>query len=697
MKAMSLLERGSILCAALPCALASRIDAQQFHYLQGGTVEKVSFLSSNTAFGWTVHEGGKILRTEDSGQSWEPGVVPNDVRGHIRGIHFLTQNDGWACGDGGLLLQSTDGGANWSVLNANNPVLTGGAFPRAAALTDIHMVDDEIGYAVGFDGTFARTENGWATIIQDDSGGPVPPAYSDNSVIDAYDVHFFGDGEHGIIATDYQRFYRTSDYGATWNMVPAFDSASPCPPRILGNIEMWAMAWEDPDDPESAGWATGGVGTNQGYLLRTADGGLTWEQTTCFEGDSSHMASVCGISTTYGVAMLGSSPEAVAVGYASTVHTFQTGTPNWNACNPPGSCEDAVNDPGCGSSVWKQRNTFEFSNPPLKSVARISATEACMVGNMGVIRRFLPGASPGNEFVDEGSLHWLRVGDGDFTSSTAGCVITQGNVVKRTTDGGLTWSDVYVPGTLEGSNFGLALEFEGAKGVAVGGDNLVLYTTNSGASWTATTGLPSHYLDANALDFAPSSDTVYGASALGKVYKSTDAGVNWSNVYTGSSETLYGVSFATASTGYVVGSNATAYKTTSGGSTWTTVSFSGGTPSHLFDVATWGDGSNAIAVGAGGAVYIATGGSFVKQTIDLDPGVGVSTPTVDLRDVEVLIDGSDVHFRVVGNDGVVLFRNAAGTWTSPKSQSSDTLVRASFDALGHGFIIGTQFTICEYD
>lgn len=682
----------SVVAAIGLCAVS---QAQEFQYRQGGTVEGAFFLPSDPDLGWITHDGGKISRSTDRGQSWATKFVPDNVRGHIRGIHFLNEDDGWACGDNGFILATTNGGDTWSVINSS-PVLNANTPARPAVLRDIFMTSSGTGYVVGDDGAYAKTDDNWTTFEQAGTSpcdGPSP--YTSGT--DGYDVHFF-DESTGLVSMDYQRVYRTTDAGCSWQIINVLGSSpTHCPLTISSNIELWSMAWEDPDSDSSPGWVVGGDGTNRGYIFKSLDGGLSWSQTHCYLADLAGLEEDCAINTPYGVAVLGSGAEAVIGGYASSVLAYEPGTPNWNACDTPDDCYEDPDPPSCGSMVWSQyNNVAEFGKPALKRAAHITDDEACLVGVNGVIRRFLPNASPGNQIVDEGTLHFTRIADGDFSTSSTGCVITQGNIVKRTTNSGATWTDVYTPGVITSDNFGKALDFEGTKGVAIGSNGLLLYSTNSGASWSVAS-TPSHYFDFNAVDFAPSSDTIFGVTVLGRVYVSTDAGVNYDDVFTGSSETLNGVAFATTSTGFVVGNNATAYKTTTGGAAWTSVSFSGGTPGHLHDVATWGNGTNAVTVGVGGAVYVASGGAFVKQTIDLDPGAGVSTPTVDLHDVEVIVDGSDVHFRVVGVDGLVLFRDAAGTWTSPKSQSSDNLVRACFDAVDHGFILGTQFTVCEFD
>jgi photosystem II stability/assembly factor-like uncharacterized protein len=108
-------------------------------------------------------------------------------------------------------------------------------------------------------------------------------------------------------------------------------------------------------------------------------------------------------------------------------------------------------------------------------------------------------------------------------------------------------------------------------------------------------------------------------------------------------------------------------------------------------VATWDDGAHALAVGDAGEVYERISTDFQKIT--------TPAPAIALSDVEVLFDDPDLDVIITGTGGFVMMRapGSPPTWTTPKSQTIDPLVRASFQSPTHGFIIGNQFLICEYE
>jgi hypothetical protein len=125
-----------------------------------------------------------------------------------------------------------------------------------------------------------------------------------------------------------------------------------------------------------------------------------------------------------------------------------------------------------------------------------------------------------------------------------------------------------------------------------------------------------------------------------------------------------------------------------GGTSWSTVTVTGGSGETFHDVATWDDGTEAILVAAGGGVYVKSDTAFVKQDL------GSLATTSDLFDVEVLDDGDVV--RIGGDRGMVLFRDG-GTWSRPRSTTSVPLYKLAFQAADHGFAIGRNFLIAEYD
>jgi photosystem II stability/assembly factor-like uncharacterized protein len=113
------------------------------------------------------------------------------------------------------------------------------------------MITGSVGWAVGDDGAIARTADGgvnWSI-----PGGyalpngfePAEDEYDDPR--DGYDIHFF-DSENGMLSSDYAAVHITADGGETWTELSPTASITECPVPISPNIELWGMAFDDPND-----------------------------------------------------------------------------------------------------------------------------------------------------------------------------------------------------------------------------------------------------------------------------------------------------------------------------------------------------------------------------------------------------------------------------------------------------------------
>src|SRR5690606_31771806 len=110
--------------------------------------------------GFAVNETGRILRTQDYGQTWT--TVYSNTAMAIRGVTFISQQVGFAvAGDNsyredakGFILKTTDGGQNWVIARQ----VTG-------ELVDVHFLDGKNGYIAGWRGNIWYTADGgnsWA-------------------------------------------------------------------------------------------------------------------------------------------------------------------------------------------------------------------------------------------------------------------------------------------------------------------------------------------------------------------------------------------------------------------------------------------------------------------------------------------------------------------------------------------------------
>ncbi|MGQ0552798.1 MAG: WD40/YVTN/BNR-like repeat-containing protein [Planctomycetota bacterium] len=720
-----------LVCAVGAVSPWAAAQTPRFRHLQGGQYEGALFVNATDGF---VAGDSRIHFTENGGGAWEEAEIENAetneaIRVPLRGMFAVTGDQIFCVGDGGVVMRSVseeDGRVweDWNGQSGGNRVLDANDVP--AVLYDIFMISETVGWSVGEDGAIAKTVNGglaW-TNVADNVSAQFDPG---EDPWDAYVIHFFEDSgtgfdpyDKGILASEYGRIFLTDDAGATWTEVDVRSDAPTYCPAGGQNLEFWAFAFDDPTDASSPIWVAGGAGENTGYIFRSTGGGgeNTWSQSSCYQFETDELekaAVICGIPTLYVLEMLdaASTPQRkIASGYAGYLMEYEDGTVNFDPC----TCSTTIEN--CTSSEvpkWVQKDTaYDPLDPlsnrtPFFAGARISNTKVCLAGSFGRIGIYDSEGNLGTgSYTDVGSTAPMRINDGAFLDGTTGCIIGQGWLPRYTEDGGATWSAAETSWEpIEGTwGNGIAFASDGLHGVVVGSAGFRARTDNASSPsdpWTnwiqaSATNTP----DLNAVIFVGEStgactepETAYAVGNTGRILKSEDYGVSWVTLSSPTENDLHGVSFATPCVGYVVGVNLTIYKTTDGGVNWREVGTTGGSGETLYDVQTWGDGSEAIAVGQNGAVFVRSTGNFVKVPEEATSGEEFGFEVTEhLYDVEVLNSGTNV--RVGGDKGAVLFRDS-GTWTRKRSDTTHPLSKLAFQSASEGFAIGQMFVVLKYD
>jgi photosystem II stability/assembly factor-like uncharacterized protein len=141
-------------------------------------------------------------------------------------------------------------------------------------------------------------------------------------------------------------------------------------------------------------------------------------------------------------------------------------------------------------------------------------------------------------------------------------------------------------------------------GWVVGEGGVVYGTTNGGLTWSLiNTGTTE---DINNVQLIGEAAFITGTNGL--ICVSYNGGQTWTPFTTNTNQTFYGVSFSNASYGFAVGGNGTLYRYVSG--TW--YPYSSGTSANFYSV--YSIGNYAYAVGSGGSIYRFNGTSWVSQT-----------------------------------------------------------------------------------
>jgi photosystem II stability/assembly factor-like uncharacterized protein len=258
----------------------------------------------------------------------------------------------------------------------------------------------------------------------------------------------------------------------------------------------------------------------------------------------------------------------------------------------------------------------------------------------------------------------------EFVDDQIGWISGQNGLILHTKDGGETWQKQQ-SGT-EVAIFALSF-FDRNHGWGAADRATYLRTTNGGESWEVGYIQPSlegvseeatlamvdpnlydvHFIDAN---------TGWMVGDFGKIYHSTDGGVTWKeqqNSLLGQAgiddalnlPTFFGVSFANATEGVVVGLEGKVGKTTNGGEQWTFTAdeLSLFSPDPLYAPLLLGD-SKGWVVGAAGRVLQLRNGEWKPASLGM--------PIVTwLRAVDFFDDN---HGWIVGGYGTILHTTDGG-------------------------------------
>ncbi|MGE0824894.1 MAG: YCF48-related protein [Candidatus Binatia bacterium] len=196
--------------------------------------------------GWAVGQLGKIFHTTDSGKSWQEQNSKTNLL--LTAVDFTDQNHGWAVGERGSILYTADGGKSWSAQKS------GVTYP----LFDVDFIDQQNGWAVGHWGTILFTTDGgqqWqeqplSTVLKD--RGQIEPAVLQDIIDPTTGEVMAKKGQ--LLSRD--QVSEILDKGIT-------DA------RIREDVILNAVTFFD----ATHGWIAG----EQGRVLRTEDGGQTWE------------------------------------------------------------------------------------------------------------------------------------------------------------------------------------------------------------------------------------------------------------------------------------------------------------------------------------------------------------------------------------------------------------------------------------
>ena len=237
---------------------------------------------------------------------------------------------------------------------------------------------------------------------------------------------------------------------------------------------------------------TGYAAGHSGTILKTVDGGITWEALS--SGTSRSL---------YGIAFKGTGTGYAVGSYGTILKTTN------------------------GGSTWTPQSSG--TTRALYAVSFYTTSKGVAVGSGGTILYTTNGGAPWNH-AKSGTTNNLR--DVDWLSSTKVVAVGYNGTVLKSYSGGQGW----VARSSGTTRHLLGVDFVGqTEGWAVGSGGTIIHSTSYGNSWSAETSGTSATLFA--LDFHNSSDG-HAAGSFGTILSTTNGGNTWVGQESGESNCI---------------------------------------------------------------------------------------------------------------------------------------------------------------
>jgi photosystem II stability/assembly factor-like uncharacterized protein len=545
---------------------------------------------------------------------------PSPFGNAIYGSFFVDANTGTAVGAIGSIMRTTNGGINWVEQTSgtrNN-------------LNSVYFSDANTGTAVGVYSKVLRTTNGGLNWNSQHIDGD-----TSTSLSNAY----FLNANTGFIMGACNRIYKTTDGGNNWVLKTSLlandyivmdirflnantgvavgqgiGGTNTIIRKILRTTD-GGQSWDSvnsayaPRALYSVGFVNANTGVavgNYGYIIRTTDGGLNW--TSVSSGITSAVYAVKFLDSLNVIAVGASGKilHSIDGGLTYTLQSLGTSYPfyslNFSDANTgtiTGSF--AVYRTTNGGANWTSYSSTKITNMLLEKVRYINANTGVIVGDGGAILRtancgtnWVVQTSPTYDynysdvcFINENT--GFAVGSDEYKKKTKS---KDGGIFVKTTNGGANWTLSYPGFWVYGVSF-VDVNTGWVAGVSYSNVGGVYHTTNGGANWT-------QQLD-SAVSYVKFFDLNTGfACGWSGIFHTTNGGVNWEQQ---SNYTAYWMSFINANTGWIAISG-TVYHTTDGGKNWVTQS------TGVYGVSSWDisftDENNGVVVYDGPGAYSRT-------------------------------------------------------------------------------------------
>ena len=266
------------------------------------TLLDVSF-AETPQHGWLVGTSSTLMESQDAGKTWQPQKLELDQTYRLNSVSF-DGKEGWIAGQPSILLHTTDAGKSWSRVplseklpGAPNTILALG--PQSAEMTTtigaIYRTTDGgknwkamVEEAVGVIRNISRSTDGKYIAVSSRGNfysiwGPGMEAWEPhnrNSSRRLQNMGFTMDGRLWLLARGGQLQFSDVSEADAWG--------DPINPEFATSWGLLDLAYRTPDEL----WVSGGSGN----LLRSQDGGATWQKDRGVENFPSNLYKIVFLS-----------------------------------------------------------------------------------------------------------------------------------------------------------------------------------------------------------------------------------------------------------------------------------------------------------------------------------------------------------------------------------------------------------------
>jgi len=463
-------------------------------------LSSVYFVDENV--GWVVgkkkvpeptepdRDSAMILKTNDGGESWISQPYPplplfDDYYSRFYAVQFMDANNGWTVGGTGygsegqyFILNTTNGGIDWTLKFGGSPnnlrgkITSPGWYDELPGFRSVHFKDSMNGVAVG------SSTDTWENIIVSTTDGG-------NTWVYKYGFWEWGHMLYSVFVTNSGNGCAVGERGF---MVVSNDNGNTWKERLSGtNYNINAQFFIN----ENEGWICGSRTHTIPYIMHTTNSGEIWVTQYLGDYQSPAFDNIFFYNALIGWAvnvddgyMLkttnGGNDWFYSGGFGGSSIFFIDENLGWGASN---SYDSGIFKTTDGGTTWTNKDDHSSS-----SVYFANNNIGWAVGPGGIILKSTDG---GETWVPKTSGTTENLTAIKFYNSNTGMCVGRGGTVLLSTDGGETWT-LKNCGTLENLN---SISFSNSTTAWVSGTNgIILSTTDLGDNWTSYDGLTSNNL-----------------------------------------------------------------------------------------------------------------------------------------------------------------------------------------------------------